>query len=75
MKESRDNSAVKTSLAELKAAAEGNGNLLEYSVKAARHRATLGEISETLEEVFGRYVPAGQVVSGAYTSIVNDGFD
>ena len=75
VKNSRDNSAVKTSLAELKAAAEGKGNLLEYSVKAARHRATLGEISSTLEEVFGRYVPSGTVVSGAYTSIVNDGFD
>jgi methylmalonyl-CoA mutase len=44
----------------------GRENLLQAAVVAARARATLGEISFTLEEVFGRYQASTQLVSGVY---------
>ncbi len=45
-----------------------NGNLLEAAVDAARERATLGEISEAMENVFGRYQAQIRSVSGVYSS-------
>ena len=45
----------------------GKGNLLELSVEAAKNRATVGEISFALEEVFGRHVPKDNIVRGAYS--------
>src|ERR1035438_1385608 len=52
----RDQRAVDEALAALTNSAEtGSGNLLELSVREARVRATLGEISSALEKVFGRY--------------------
>jgi methylmalonyl-CoA mutase len=62
----RDEVAVQQALAALKQAALGSGNLLQAAVEAARTRATLGEISFTLEEVFGRYQASTQLVSGVY---------
>ena len=62
----RDEAAVQQALAALKQAALGSGNLLQAAVVAARSRATLGEISFTLEEVFGRYQASTQLVSGVY---------
>jgi methylmalonyl-CoA mutase len=62
----RDEVAVHQALAALKQAALGSGNLLQAAVEAARTRATLGEISFTLEEVFGRYQASTQLVSGVY---------
>ncbi len=62
----RDETAVQQALAALKQAALGSGNLLQAAVVAARSRATLGEISFTLEEVFGRYQASTQLVSGVY---------
>ena len=62
----RDEAAVQQALASLKQAAHGSGNLLQAAVEAARVRATLGEISFTLEEVFGRYQASTQLVSGVY---------
>src|SRR5690606_40869751 len=51
----------------------GNGNLLELAVEAARHRATLGEISDALESVFGRYKAQIRSFSGVYSKeIKND---
>ena len=50
------------------AAANGNGNLLELSVQAARVRATLGEISGALEQVYGRYKAVIRSVGGVYAS-------
>ncbi|MCL4169721.1 UNVERIFIED_CONTAM: hypothetical protein GTU68_021910, partial [Idotea baltica] len=68
LKEKRDNKAVAESLEELsKIASSGNGNLLAGAVKAARLRATLGEISDALENVFGRYKAKSQAVSGVYS--------
>jgi methylmalonyl-CoA mutase len=62
----RDEVAVQQALAALKQAALGSGNMLQAAVEAARTRATLGEISFTLEEVFGRYQASTQLVSGVY---------
>jgi methylmalonyl-CoA mutase len=46
----------------------GEGNLLELAVKAARKRATLGEISSALEKVFGRYQAVQHTISGVYSA-------
>ncbi|MBU1174832.1 MAG: methylmalonyl-CoA mutase, partial [Alphaproteobacteria bacterium] len=47
-------------------AAKNEGNLLAAAVEAARARATLGEISEAMEDVFGRYSAATRLISGVY---------
>lgn len=49
-------------------AATGKGNLLELAIVAARHRATLGEISMAMEKSFGRYKATIQSISGVYSS-------
>lgn len=64
---SRDADAVAKSLAALTLAAQtGEGNLLSLAIEATRHRATVGEISDALEEVYGRFVAQAQTVSGVY---------
>ena len=64
---SRDADAVAKSLAALTLAAQtGEGNLLSLAIEATRHRATVGEISDALEEVYGRFVAQTQTVSGVY---------
>ncbi len=51
----------------------GEGNLLALAVEAARHRATLGEISDAMEKVFGRYKAEIRSISGVYsTEMEND---
>ena len=56
VKSERDKDKVKSALAALaQCAATGEGNLLEHAVIAARARATLGEISDSMEQTFGRY--------------------
>ena len=56
-----------------KAAANGSENLLALAVEAARHRATLGEISDALEKEFGRYKADIKTFSGVYSKeIKND---
>lgn len=57
LKKDRDNNAVELSLAELKKAAEGSRNLMPYILDAVEKYATLGEISDTLRNVFGEYQP------------------
>ena len=57
------------------AAASGEGNLLELSVVAARARATLGEISLALEQVWGRHRAVMHSVSGVYGSEYGEGDD
>jgi methylmalonyl-CoA mutase len=70
----RDNEKVIQSLKAIKDAAKNNSeNLLELAVEAARNRATLGEISDAMEESFGRYQAPIQSVSGVYgKEIMND---
>lgn len=63
----RDSAKVAEALAALTKAAEtGTGNLLELAIEAARRRATLGEISESLEKIYGRHRAAIRSVSGVY---------
>ncbi len=63
----RNGAAVQQSLDALTSAAEsGNGNLLELSIQAVRLRATVGEVSDALEKVFGRHRADTQKVTGVY---------
>ncbi len=55
-----------------KAAKEENANLLALAVEAARERASLGEISDALEEVYGRYKAKIQSFSGVYSKEMKD---
>ncbi|MBW0145803.1 methylmalonyl-CoA mutase [Sphingomicrobium clamense] len=66
VKAERDEDEVQAALAALEEGARGNENLLRLSVRAARARATLGEISYALEKAFGRYDTRPQPVSGIY---------
>lgn len=74
IKATRDNEKVKASLAKLTDCAKNGGdNLLSLAVEAARNRATLGEISDALELVFGRYKAQIRSFSGVYSKeIKND---
>ncbi|MFD2891610.1 methylmalonyl-CoA mutase [Flavobacterium chuncheonense] len=74
IKATRDNAKVAECLAKLTECAKtGNGNLLDLAVDAARNRATLGEISDALETVFGRYKAQIRSFSGVYSKeIKND---
>lgn len=60
----RDSDAVKSVLEEIRHAALNNENLLKVTIKAARLRATLGEISDAMESVFDRYLVPSHSVSG-----------
>ena len=65
----RDNAVVAAALEAITKACEtGQGNLLELAVDAARKRATLGEISDAMEKVFGRYSAVIRSISGVYSS-------
>ena len=63
---SRDPAAVEAALEGLRKGAAGGENLLGLAVVAARARATLGEISSALEDVFGRHAAVVKMVSGVY---------
>jgi methylmalonyl-CoA mutase len=63
----RDRSAVDAALAELSKSAErGEGNLLELAINAARAQATVGEISDALERVWGRHQAEIRTIAGVY---------
>jgi len=69
IKEKRDPGEVKKCLNALTRCAEtGEGNLLDLSVKASKARATLGEISSALENVWGRYQAKTKIISGVYST-------
>ena len=74
IKANRDKEAVASALTALTEAAKtGTENLLTLAVEAARHRATLGEISDALEAEFGRYKAQIKSFSGVYSKeIKND---
>jgi len=66
---SRDAAKVADAIAALTRAAEsGEGNLLELSVQAVRLRATVGEISDALEEAWGRHRADTQMITGVYAA-------
>ena len=62
----RDHLACNTALEEVRRRAEGNGNLLEAAVEAARARASVGEISMAMERVFGRHRAEVTTLTGVY---------
>lgn len=66
VKATRDEVACQAALDALRDGARGDGNLLELAVVAARHRATLGEISLAMEDVFGRHGTVPTPVKGVY---------
>ncbi len=66
LKGTREVAAVESALDALTAAAKDGGNLLEFAIRAARAKATVGEISLALEKAFGRHVASVQTISGVY---------
>ena len=64
----RDEAKCQAALKAITEGARGTGNLLELAVEAARYRATLGEISDAMEAVFGRYGTQPTPVKGIYGS-------
>jgi methylmalonyl-CoA mutase len=76
IKASRDNPAVEKALQALtQAATDGSGNLLALSIDAVRLRATVGEVSDALEKVFGRHRADTQKISGVYAAAYDAGGD
>jgi methylmalonyl-CoA mutase len=73
----RDQADVDAALEALtKSADTGDGNLLELAVNAGRHKATVGEISDALEKVYGRHQAVIRTISGVYrdeAGLANDG--
>ena len=65
----RDEGACEAALAALTEAARNDGNLLAASIEAARARATVGEMSDAMEVVFGRYTADTRTISGVYGSV------
>jgi methylmalonyl-CoA mutase len=68
IKATRDSGKVAATLDALTRGAASNGNLLELAVEAARARATVGEISDAMERVFGRHRAEIRTISGVYGS-------
>lgn len=66
VRRTRDPDRLSAALASLQEAARTDSNLLAASIEAARARATLGEISATLEQVFNRHSAITRVISGVY---------
>ena len=66
LKDSRDNQKLEKSLNELTEDAKNGNNLLYSAVKAIKNRATIGEVSKALENVFGRHYATSVGVSGVY---------
>jgi methylmalonyl-CoA mutase len=77
LKADRDQSAVDAALAAITDAAGGEGNLLALAIEAARARATVGEISDAMEAVFGRHAAEVRSISGVYGAAYagDEGFD
>lgn len=72
LREERDTEACQAALDALTRAAASDGNLLEASVTAARAMATVGEISDALEKVFGRHTARIRTISGVYRKEAGD---
>ncbi|MEZ5804208.1 MAG: methylmalonyl-CoA mutase [Rhizobiaceae bacterium] len=72
LKGTRDVGAVESALDALRSAAEGDGNLLEFAIRAARANATVGEISLAIEKAFGRHVASVQTISGVYRKALGE---
>lgn len=76
LREERNEDEVKSALnAITKACETGEGNLLALSVEAAKKRASLGEISDACEKVYGRYKAVIRSISGIYASEAENNMD
>ena len=69
VRSTRDETKCRAALAALTEGARGNSNLLALAVDAARARATVGEISDAMEEVFGRHRAEIKSISGVYAGL------
>ncbi|MCW5751630.1 MAG: cobalamin-dependent protein, partial [Alphaproteobacteria bacterium] len=76
IRETRDAAATDAALARLTEGAKGEANLLELCIEAARARASVGEISDAMEKVFGRHSAVIRSISGVYGGAYegDDGF-
>ncbi|QDC02992.1 methylmalonyl-CoA mutase [Mesorhizobium sp. 8] len=72
LKGTREVAAVESALDTLTRAAQGNENLLEFAIRAARAKATVGEISMAIEKAFGRHVATVQTISGVYRKALGE---
>ena len=72
IKAKRDNHTVQKALEAITTRAESGGNLLEACIPAVRARATVGEISDAMEKVFGRYTATTHCISGVYAQECGD---
>ncbi|MFC0359888.1 methylmalonyl-CoA mutase [Kytococcus schroeteri] len=68
----RDEDACRAALTALTEGARGDGNLLALCIEAARAHATVGEMSDAMEEVFGRYTAQIRTISGVYSKEAGD---
>ena len=68
----RDETTLTAALDALREGARGTGNLLALSIEAARAKATVGEISLAMEDVFGRHAAKPDVVTGIYRKTAGD---
>jgi methylmalonyl-CoA mutase len=76
LRRDRDDDAVRSKLDALTNCAEsGDGNLLDLAVDAARAKATVGEISEAMEKVFGRHQAEIRSIQGVYSGEMDQGED
>ncbi|GAA3069448.1 methylmalonyl-CoA mutase [Streptosporangium carneum] len=75
LREERDAERVGQALEALTKGAAGDGNLLALAIEAARAKATVGEISDALERVFGRHAGQIRTISGVYREEVGAGVD
>jgi methylmalonyl-CoA mutase len=75
LREERDDAATTAALDALTAAAAGAGNLLALAIDAARAMATVGEISDALEKVYGRHSATIRTISGVYREEAGAGVD
>ncbi len=72
IRKDRDAAEVEKTLADITRAAENGENLLSACLPAVRARATVGEITDAMEKVFGRFVATTQCISGVYASETAD---
>jgi len=72
IKKRRDDPAVRQALDRITGCAQNGGNLLEVCIPAIRARATVGEVTDAMEKVFGRYVATSQCISGVYAAEFGD---
>jgi methylmalonyl-CoA mutase len=75
LRATRNSDDVRAALSYITEVAAGDGNLLDACVRAARLRATVGEMSDAMEEVFGRHKAVIRSISGVYSSEAGDDAD